>query len=110
MLLIAFGVVVCALGEANLVIKGLVQQLVALVFEVGGVAGRECLGRPSMHPPLWVGAATACACCSKGAAGLGCGRWYADAIATSRCPALAALPGHTAPMAAPCLVPRRRLG
>lgn len=36
MLLIAFGVVVCALGEANLVIKGLVQQLVALGFEVGG--------------------------------------------------------------------------
>ncbi|KAL4422706.1 hypothetical protein ABPG75_008903 [Micractinium tetrahymenae] len=33
MVLIAFGVVVCALGEANLVIKGLVQQLVALVFE-----------------------------------------------------------------------------
>ncbi|KAI7845789.1 hypothetical protein COHA_000702 [Chlorella ohadii] len=33
MALIAFGVVVCALGEANLVMKGLVQQLVALVFE-----------------------------------------------------------------------------
>ena len=35
MVLIAFGVVVCALGEANLVMKGLVQQLVALLFEVG---------------------------------------------------------------------------
>ena len=39
MLLIAFGVVVCALGEANLVMKGLVQQLIALLFEVGGRAG-----------------------------------------------------------------------
>ena len=35
MVLIAFGVVVCALGEANLVLVGLVQQLVALLFEVG---------------------------------------------------------------------------
>jgi hypothetical protein len=35
MLLIAFGVVVCALGEANLVMKGLAQQLIALLFEVG---------------------------------------------------------------------------
>ena len=34
MLLIAFGVVVCALGEVNLVVKGLVQQLTALGFEV----------------------------------------------------------------------------
>jgi hypothetical protein len=34
MSLIAFGVVVCALGEANLVYKGLIQQLVALLFEV----------------------------------------------------------------------------
>ena len=33
MSLIAFGVLVCALGEANLVYKGLVQQLTALVFE-----------------------------------------------------------------------------
>ena len=33
MLLIAFGVVVCALGESNLVVKGLLQQLLALVFE-----------------------------------------------------------------------------
>ena len=33
MLLIAFGVLVCALGEENLVMKGLVQQLSALVFE-----------------------------------------------------------------------------
>ena len=38
MLLIAFGVVVCALGEANLVMKGLMQQLIALLFEVGGWA------------------------------------------------------------------------
>ena len=35
MALIAFGVLVCALGEVNLVIVGLVQQLVALGFEVG---------------------------------------------------------------------------
>lgn len=34
MMLIAFGVVVCAFGEANLVLKGLVQQLAALGFEV----------------------------------------------------------------------------
>lgn len=34
MTLIAFGVVVCAIGEANLVFKGLVQQLAALGFEV----------------------------------------------------------------------------
>ncbi|KDD74809.1 hypothetical protein H632_c1059p0 [Helicosporidium sp. ATCC 50920] len=33
MCLIAAGVVVCALGEANLVVKGLVQQLAALLFE-----------------------------------------------------------------------------
>ena len=33
MTLIAFGVLVCAVGEANLVVKGLVQQLVALLFE-----------------------------------------------------------------------------
>ncbi|GMH44114.1 hypothetical protein BSKO_12048 [Bryopsis sp. KO-2023] len=33
MTLIAAGVVVCAIGEANLVVKGLVQQLLALVFE-----------------------------------------------------------------------------
>lgn len=34
MCLIAFGVVVCALGEVNLVVKGLLQQLTALGFEV----------------------------------------------------------------------------
>ncbi len=34
MLLIAFGVVICAIGELNLVVKGLIQQLAALVFEV----------------------------------------------------------------------------
>lgn len=34
MVLIAFGVLVCALGEVNLVFKGLAQQLTALVFEV----------------------------------------------------------------------------
>mmetsp|Transcript_7911 Transcript_7911/g.16979 ORF Transcript_7911/g.16979 Transcript_7911/m.16979 type:complete len:399 (+) Transcript_7911:320-1516(+) len=33
MLLIAFGVVICALGEMNLVIRGLIQQLAALGFE-----------------------------------------------------------------------------
>ncbi|GAB4820196.1 hypothetical protein N2152v2_007242 [Parachlorella kessleri] len=33
MVLIAFGVLVCAVGEVNLVYKGLVQQLAALVFE-----------------------------------------------------------------------------
>ena len=34
MALIAFGVLVCAYGEMNLVIKGLVLQLSALAFEV----------------------------------------------------------------------------
>lgn len=34
MLLIAFGVVICAIGEQNLVFRGLVQQLCALLFEV----------------------------------------------------------------------------
>jgi hypothetical protein len=34
MALIAVGVVVCALGEVNLVVAGLLQQLVALGFEV----------------------------------------------------------------------------
>lgn len=33
MILIAFGVLVCAIGEENLVRKGLIQQLVALFFE-----------------------------------------------------------------------------
>ncbi|KAJ9528880.1 hypothetical protein QJQ45_000442 [Haematococcus lacustris] len=33
MLLIAFGVLVCAYGEVNLVVKGLIQQLTALCFE-----------------------------------------------------------------------------
>ena len=33
MILIAFGVLVCAIGEENLVTKGLLQQLVALLFE-----------------------------------------------------------------------------
>jgi hypothetical protein len=37
MCLIAFGVVVCAMGEMNLVVKGLVLQLSALAFEVRGV-------------------------------------------------------------------------
>ena len=34
MALIAFGVVVCAIGEVNLVFKGIMQQLAALLFEV----------------------------------------------------------------------------
>jgi hypothetical protein len=34
MTMIAFGVVVCAWGEESLVVKGLVQQLMALMFEV----------------------------------------------------------------------------
>lgn len=42
MLLIAFGVLVCALGEANLVMKGLVQQLIALVFEVSPHSACSC--------------------------------------------------------------------
>lgn len=34
MVLIAFGVLVCAIGEVNLVFKGVAQQLAALLFEV----------------------------------------------------------------------------
>lgn len=34
MALIAAGVVVCALGEMNLVVVGLIEQLTALAFEV----------------------------------------------------------------------------
>ena len=37
MALIAVGVLVCALGEMNLVVSGLLQQLVALGFEVRGL-------------------------------------------------------------------------
>ena len=33
MMLIAFGVAVCAYGEVNLVFKGVTQQLLALLFE-----------------------------------------------------------------------------
>ena len=55
MALIAFGVVVCALGEANLVMKGLVQQLVALLFEVGAGQGRPlrsfCVQAGCMRAP-----------------------------------------------------------
>ncbi len=57
MLLIAFGVVICAIGELNLVFKGVVQQLAALGFEVrlrsslsiaGGIGLRRSGER---HPP-----------------------------------------------------------
>lgn len=36
MSLIAFGVVVCAIGEVNLVVVGVVVQLASLAFEVSG--------------------------------------------------------------------------
>eukprot|EP00192_Tetraselmis_astigmatica_P021221 CAMPEP_0117696336 /NCGR_PEP_ID=MMETSP0804-20121206/28624_1 /TAXON_ID=1074897 /ORGANISM="Tetraselmis astigmatica, Strain CCMP880" /LENGTH=283 /DNA_ID=CAMNT_0005510479 /DNA_START=161 /DNA_END=1012 /DNA_ORIENTATION=+ len=38
MLLIAFGVLICAIGEINLVLKGVVQQLLALAFEATRLA------------------------------------------------------------------------
>ncbi|KAK9807468.1 hypothetical protein WJX72_000005 [[Myrmecia] bisecta] len=38
MALIAFGVLVCALGEVNLVVKGVVHQLAALCFEAARLA------------------------------------------------------------------------
>jgi hypothetical protein len=41
MALIAVGVLVCALGEVNLVLAGLLQQLVALGFEVSSRTGHE---------------------------------------------------------------------
>ena len=43
MVLIAFGVAVCAFGEVNLVLKGVVQQLSALLFEVSLLVA--CLGQ-----------------------------------------------------------------
>ncbi len=45
MTMIAFGVVVCAIGEESLVFKGLMQQLTALMFEV-----RHWL--PCFHSPV----------------------------------------------------------
>ena len=42
MVLIAFGVAVCAFGEVNLILKGVVQQLSALLFEVSLLVA--CLG------------------------------------------------------------------
>jgi hypothetical protein len=39
MSLIAFGVVVCAIGEVNLVVLGVVVQLASLAFEVRRVQG-----------------------------------------------------------------------
>lgn len=48
MALIAFGVVVCALGEVNLVPRGLAQQLAALMFEVGRARGGR--GRAGAAP------------------------------------------------------------
>lgn len=53
MLLIAFGVVVCSFGELNLVVKGLLTQLAALVFEVGIAAHRK--QRP-IHELIWLSA------------------------------------------------------
>ena len=46
MLLIAFGVLICAIGEQNLVVRGLIQQLGALGFEVGAMAPAS----PILHP------------------------------------------------------------
>ena len=48
MALIAFGVVVCAIGEVNLVFKGVMQQLAALLFEVQWVT--SCRPRSSTCP------------------------------------------------------------
>ena len=39
MMLIAFGVAVCAYGEVNLVFKGVTQQLLALLFEARPTPG-----------------------------------------------------------------------
>lgn len=50
MLMIAFGVVICAMGEMNLVVKGLVQQLTALGFEVRLVLPRVLLSPSQARP------------------------------------------------------------
>jgi hypothetical protein len=49
--LIAVGVLVCAMGEVNLVVSGLVQQLVALGFEVrqAAVDGEAGWGEGGCH-------------------------------------------------------------
>jgi hypothetical protein len=44
--LIAVGVVVCALGEVNLVLLGLLEQLTALGFEVSSRGGTRLAGKP----------------------------------------------------------------
>lgn len=93
MLLIAFGVVVCALGEANLVYKGLAQQLVALLFEVRS-------GRPA-------GSGTGCATALHGYEGAAAevARDSAAAADATPCPDICApcrrRPGP--PCARPCL-------
>jgi len=43
MVLIAFGVLICAIGEVNLVFKGVMQQLAALLFEVHSPAAQHLI-------------------------------------------------------------------
>ena len=51
MCLIAFGVLVCAYGELNLVVKGLILQLSALGFEVGFPSTAPTTNRLPDSPP-----------------------------------------------------------
>lgn len=54
MALIAAGVVVCALGEVNLVLLGLLEQLTALGFEVGETGQRGWVQQQHMRTGRWV--------------------------------------------------------
>lgn len=98
MLLIAFGVVVCALGEANLVIKGLVQQLVALLFEVRPRPARR-RAAPLLPAPSALGSPPA-------AERLPLGRPGRPAQRALQLPLAAALPGRCAAAHAPARRPR----
>jgi hypothetical protein len=64
--LIAFGVLVCAMGEINLVVKGLVQQLTALAFEVRAArvpAPQPSWGAQPVSLPASLAADVAACCC-----------------------------------------------
>lgn len=79
MSLIAFGVVVCAIGEVNLMVVGVVVQLASLAFEVGvdmtGAAAGMCSWRAVQ----------------VGGEGRGCGYTHAT-MSTSSCTTSTGLP------------------
>ncbi len=78
MALIAFGVAICAYGEVNLPLKGVAQQLTALLFEARAAAAPAlkqaacALSRISLSP-----------CTTATAAPLGC--WHPSALVQDLC-------------------------